>query len=214
MRSMPVPASSRSARRNVSLASSCLRRSLGLPQGRARHASCLSACGGASAQPLPNTGGHGSGERFFAALRQVQSWGIDPTRRKLVLLDANDRPLMLHFPWPRRVEVVIPPGISRSSGSPSLLDDPTRRLAPEDLDRFTLLNDAHDLWPEFIERAWDGLPPRWRSESGSTRLARHRRGDRGSGACGGERLCLCEVSSGTPRLRPQTAERSFCARIE
>ncbi|SDR60117.1 LysR family transcriptional regulator, glycine cleavage system transcriptional activator [Rhizobiales bacterium GAS191] len=37
--------------------------------------------------------------------------------------------------------------------NPSLLGRPPHKLAPEDLDRFTLLNDAHDLWPEFIERA-------------------------------------------------------------
>lgn len=37
--------------------------------------------------------------------------------------------------------------------SPALLGTPPRRLSPEDVDHFTLLNDAHDLWPEFIERA-------------------------------------------------------------
>ena len=37
--------------------------------------------------------------------------------------------------------------------SPALLGTPPRRLSLEDVDRFTLLNDAHDLWPEFIERA-------------------------------------------------------------
>ena len=37
--------------------------------------------------------------------------------------------------------------------SPALLGTPLRGLSPEDVDHFTLLNDAHDLWPEFIERA-------------------------------------------------------------
>jgi len=37
--------------------------------------------------------------------------------------------------------------------SPTLLGEPPRVLSPGDVDRFTLLNDAHDLWPEFIERA-------------------------------------------------------------
>ena len=42
--------------------------------------------------------------------------------------------------------------------SPALLGDPPRRLAPEDVDRFTLLNDAHDLWPEFFEQALGQSP--------------------------------------------------------
>ena len=41
--------------------------------------------------------------------------------------------------------------------SPMLLGDPPHKLTPEDISRFTLLDDAHDLWPEFIEHAL-GLP--------------------------------------------------------
>lgn len=37
--------------------------------------------------------------------------------------------------------------------SPSLAEGTSRQLRPADLDRLTLLSDAHDLWPEFIERA-------------------------------------------------------------
>lgn len=37
-------------------------------------------------------------------------------------------------------------------GSPALLCGGSSRLDAEDLDRFTFLNDAHDLWPEFAER--------------------------------------------------------------
>jgi LysR family glycine cleavage system transcriptional activator len=37
--------------------------------------------------------------------------------------------------------------------SPRLLSHPPRPLQPEEVDRFTLLNDTHDLWPEFIDRA-------------------------------------------------------------
>jgi hypothetical protein len=33
--------------------------------------------------------------KFFAVLREVQSWRIDPTRQKLILLDANKRPLIV-----------------------------------------------------------------------------------------------------------------------
>jgi LysR family glycine cleavage system transcriptional activator len=43
-------------------------------------------------------------------------------------------------------------------GSPVLLRDPSQSLAPEDVDRFTLLNDAHDLWPEFFERVLGRSP--------------------------------------------------------
>ena len=38
-------------------------------------------------------------------------------------------------------------------GSPALLGDRAGTLPPEELERFTLLNDAHDLWPEYIEHA-------------------------------------------------------------
>jgi LysR family glycine cleavage system transcriptional activator len=38
-------------------------------------------------------------------------------------------------------------------GSPRLLGDPPRPLPAADLDRFTLLSDTHDHWPEFAERA-------------------------------------------------------------
>ena len=38
-------------------------------------------------------------------------------------------------------------------GSPTLLGDRAGALAPGDIGRYSLLNDAHDLWPEFIERA-------------------------------------------------------------
>lgn len=38
-------------------------------------------------------------------------------------------------------------------GSPALLGGQAGTLAPEEIGCFTLLNDAHDLWPEFIERA-------------------------------------------------------------
>ena len=37
--------------------------------------------------------------------------------------------------------------------SPALLPDPPHPLATDELDRFALLHDAHDLWPEFAERA-------------------------------------------------------------
>ena len=37
--------------------------------------------------------------------------------------------------------------------SPILLAITSGELVPGDLDRLTLLSDAHDLWPEFIERA-------------------------------------------------------------
>ncbi len=37
--------------------------------------------------------------------------------------------------------------------SPALLERPPLPLNPLDVGRFTLLNDTHDLWPEFIERA-------------------------------------------------------------
>lgn len=42
---------------------------------------------------------------------------------------------------------------------PALLGDPPRLPAPDALERFTLLNDAHDLWPEFIERVLGRPPP-------------------------------------------------------
>ena len=35
---------------------------------------------------------------------------------------------------------------------PRLLVDPRRPLSPAELDRFTLLSDTHDHWPEFAER--------------------------------------------------------------
>jgi len=37
--------------------------------------------------------------------------------------------------------------------SPVLLADMSADLVPSDFDRLTLLSDAHDLWPEFMERA-------------------------------------------------------------
>lgn len=37
--------------------------------------------------------------------------------------------------------------------SPALLADSTRLLTAAELGRFTLLHDAHNLWPEFLERA-------------------------------------------------------------
>ena len=37
--------------------------------------------------------------------------------------------------------------------SPALLPDPPHPLATDELDRFALLHDAHDLWPEFAEQA-------------------------------------------------------------
>lgn len=36
---------------------------------------------------------------------------------------------------------------------PAVLGDGASGLDPEEVDRFTLLSDAHDLWPEFMERA-------------------------------------------------------------
>jgi LysR family glycine cleavage system transcriptional activator len=36
--------------------------------------------------------------------------------------------------------------------SPALLEQPVQSLHPSAVGRFTLLNDTHDLWPEFIER--------------------------------------------------------------
>jgi LysR family glycine cleavage system transcriptional activator len=42
--------------------------------------------------------------------------------------------------------------------SPTLLTDPPRPLKSEEIERFVLLNDTHDLWPEFIERVL-GLRP-------------------------------------------------------
>lgn len=42
--------------------------------------------------------------------------------------------------------------------SPSALSDPPRPLRPEEADCFTLLNDTHDLWPDFIERALERAP--------------------------------------------------------
>ncbi len=33
--------------------------------------------------------------KFFAALRDVRKWRIDPTRRKLALLDENNKPLIV-----------------------------------------------------------------------------------------------------------------------
>ena len=42
--------------------------------------------------------------------------------------------------------------------SPALLPDPPRPLPADELDRFALLHDTHDLWPEFIERALGRTP--------------------------------------------------------
>jgi LysR family glycine cleavage system transcriptional activator len=42
---------------------------------------------------------------------------------------------------------------------PALLGTPPRSLKPTDIGRFTLLNDTHDLWPEFIERALGASVP-------------------------------------------------------
>lgn len=42
--------------------------------------------------------------------------------------------------------------------SPALLPDPPHPLRPEDLDRFALLHDPHDLWQEFRERVLGGAP--------------------------------------------------------
>jgi LysR family transcriptional regulator, glycine cleavage system transcriptional activator len=44
-------------------------------------------------------------------------------------------------------------------GSPALVRDRAGALPPEEIGRFTLLNDGHDLWPEFIERALGMTPP-------------------------------------------------------
>ena len=44
-------------------------------------------------------------------------------------------------------------------GSPTLLGDRSGALPAEDIARFTLLNDAHDLWPEFIEQALGLMTP-------------------------------------------------------
>ena len=43
--------------------------------------------------------------------------------------------------------------------SPRLLPQATGLLDKDDLDRFVLLNDGHDQWPEFIERALGRSPP-------------------------------------------------------
>jgi LysR family transcriptional regulator, glycine cleavage system transcriptional activator len=42
--------------------------------------------------------------------------------------------------------------------SPALLPSSANSLAPEAVDHLTLLDDAHDLWPEFIERALKRTP--------------------------------------------------------
>lgn len=48
-------------------------------------------------------------------------------------------------------------------GSPTLLGEQPAVLSVTDLERFTLLDDAHDYWPEFIEAVFGGpLPPRSR----------------------------------------------------
>jgi LysR family transcriptional regulator, glycine cleavage system transcriptional activator len=43
-------------------------------------------------------------------------------------------------------------------GSPALLRDRAGNISLDDVNRLTLLSDAHDLWPEFIERALGGKP--------------------------------------------------------
>jgi LysR family glycine cleavage system transcriptional activator len=36
-------------------------------------------------------------------------------------------------------------------GSPALLGDKAGALSPDEIDRFTLLDDSHDMWPEFLD---------------------------------------------------------------
>ena len=36
-------------------------------------------------------------------------------------------------------------------GSPALLGNKAGALSPDEIDRFTLLDDSHDMWPEFLE---------------------------------------------------------------
>ncbi len=43
--------------------------------------------------------------------------------------------------------------------NPMLRSKPGEPLAPAELDRFVLLHDAHDAWPEFIEKALQRKPP-------------------------------------------------------
>lgn len=42
--------------------------------------------------------------------------------------------------------------------SPRLIGHPPQALAPDDLHRFTLLHDAHDLWPAYIDQVLERRP--------------------------------------------------------
>ena len=42
--------------------------------------------------------------------------------------------------------------------SPRMDGDRPKLLGPEDLDRLTLIHDAHDLWPAYIDKALEGRP--------------------------------------------------------